>query len=1504
MSGHKRKLPVQVISAKPQPEKKPRALGQSVESTFPNMMDDRLIRKHSPFESSIYYRELLKQESVEDITSQLLQAINEGLIPPKAFAPWLGVSKSPVAIREGLKQNVSVQVRDLTIHRLSKDLSSAIWKEIWDGLGGVDGMLDIFSTLSVLEVRKACKIIGRCARGTESSEKRECITQLFQGLQPSIFPHAMHKTNDSRPLGRYYRLLLPSCSHELIESAISGELKEMLHFEYSVALLRNHSEIMRKNQLQSLHNNPSEAILNKLLQQCPPITATEPGFSESMTFSLTVLRALADSDVSGIDDEFFIKSLVQPLLARAIRKRVKSAKKKEIVDLVMQYLEVHPSAGAQITNNLGDVRHMVAECWSRKPEMFERHLRRLCSHPAFGSSEHTDIDVWGNFLEKIPKRKRYSLLRLVLQESAGLDVDLDDDLKKVNGMLAPDMLRGLSDKQAISLFTRLRMTRGDEQLVWVYRSSTDYYFALPSEYQKTDGDPDLCYIALLVQNGDSAEAEKLAASYIERRKKKCQGASQPEQRGFYARSVLWAAIASGSLSQLSSVLEWMKRFMRDPLVLRDLYKFPTRTSRLLSGIPDPLVSTSTSDLHQRVQQANSILMNMFDTVCTALQEPSFNNGDWWEAIDIVYRAVDERMNLSLQLKNDLNLSDEEIYRILWEPTIHMLISLETKANQEGHERLNVRRVRGFIAFSIYVDVALKPKTSSVIVFLDNLAKARDDLWRTLRPTVYPTAAALPAIYPRGLAVQNLVSPWFLDVQDLETFAPFLASRVKKCLFPDPVAAIQSIPESKDALMAIGPFVDSYPHALRLHIPSSCDKSEKERRIQEVWEYLTTKLSKGRMSKQEAIRFWYPLIQNYLGEWRPEGYVAPKDQKWPLIPEVDDPHEPSEWNPFSCGRPDVPARSLGEPTYIDLSVVEERHGSLSIQDTINFSNPEAPAHEVSGNTIWDQRCEGAALAAMLYLDTKFRSTKERPLDPAKMASEKKPRYPSLYLDDDFLLGDYLHPLGAVNSIRAQVATIPPILLHRLAVNLMQALDEKDPTSSQYADLQHAAYGIFIALGESDKPSLAIEIIIRVVLDKPKSSAWHRQLLKLKFLRRLSAVQARLMLQHFANEILNRLQARKNMDQKPAENLDSAQSASSAKRKQKQEDQPFVKVTTLKLLAQLLLESQIVTEDFALSILQMLYQNATHFDVRLAVVKSLLGMLAVCKADRTDAIIAALEPVVSIAGNLNERRPLTEEDWIRAEETLELPEMEAVSRYSLDSCSPLVSTLFEHYDHCPEDRGKIQAFVQRILIPVVQRLKEQTARWAALFLKKYRPSDATENEFVLPALPRHQLVFNLCFETYPERVCCWPTVVLEDYMSYVVYNISRPQVIQAFNDGLNNNARLKSRPEVQKWLDIYNKPSHANITFNLFEFFMLPSGKITPEVVRQSIFKHFSAMLLSEPLTNGHLESFMIESTKSELLQADWWQPYGKPVLESMVKAVEQIRTNTWKTDSERKPSIPS
>ncbi|KAF1357622.1 hypothetical protein EJ07DRAFT_128193 [Lizonia empirigonia] len=1449
--------------------------------------------------------------SNEAITEQLLNAIEHGSLPTSTFAAWLSVCKTPNVVERSLRQKSSVHIRYLGIEQLKSGLASAQWKEFWDGLGGTSDLLNIFSDLSVWEVRYACKAIGRSARVGDVDSKRAYITELFQGLHPGSFPNARSKMTDSRPLSKYYQVLVPSCTEEVVNRVTSEEEKGKWQFVRERQLLQQHSRSLGRTALDSLFQGQSPDAKNKerlkaLSTQFPTSTTPEPGFSASMAFALDLLREVTTTGSTHVEDVWVVENLIRPLLRRGVRKRISWSRMHEITGLTLLYLEQHRGAAKTVTNAKGDVLHMIALCWSRRSTLFEQALRSFLKIVFHSMSRLEDFE---DLLTGAPRSRRFSLLHFCCQEVTGVDLDDGDlDLQKVQGPLTPGLLDSIGPPHALRLFGRLRNARGDAGLVELGHYNS--VLVTTRTLDVYEGDPDLYYLVLLNRNGMYGDAESHAASILEARKKTTRTSYNRETRAEHALSAWACANASGSLKLLSETLQWAKSFVRDQLTAVKLFStYYDETYKLLSGF---LIHSNQNlrpqELRQRVKHANAIMIDLLDIAYSALREPFFKATDWRSTINVFTRVVEERIKNYLAVKKEMGASDDDMYHALWEDTIATLIQAEKLANEEEHEKLGANTVAGVVSgLTVVTGSDAKIDEKATWMFLDNLAKARNQLWTQLRPARYPDVLTLPEPFPRGLPVQFLLASGIPNVTDLSRFAPYISSRVEAAVFVHPDVALKPVSADDPTQKAIGVFVDSYKYALGAYIPDACDPQEKERRLKKVWDHATGPLSDRRMNYEEASRFWKNSVpyhlQSILSGILPEREHVP----WPVVPTTDDPSVTQEWDPLE-GRPadvNIKVRKLGKATYIDYSLLSGQY-KPNIRSEYHLPVPQVPAESSSVGSIWGYHStaaeqEAGALAALLYLDAKYSSTTRILTTP--FPSQEDIRYPCLYLDESFLSRDEIRVPDAAAYLSSHISLIPVRLFHGIAATLVGRFNSKQNPPT----LEQAAFSLIGALSERNNPGLAFGLAIQVIIGQPSASSWHRLLFHNGFLQRLSASDARSCIEKFAEAIGEKINEQKR-DAKAKADKNKVDDASQALREgAPQRNQAFVKITTLKSLAQVLNGSMYIGDDVSLKILSNLSSKISHVDVRLSILQTLLSKLDISRPELWEHVILALEAFIPLAGSLDEREPMTEDDWARAEETLEIPKIQLTTKKSWQEDSPMLNALLGYYLKL-DGTALLDTYLERVILPLVQTLKQQTVRWSALFLKKYAFEDSTT---LLPPVPRGITILEQILTKACKRSHLLPRTLLDEYMAYLLYRITPTEAICALNKGLTDDPAVKSKPEVATWLELYGN-GVENQWLHRFPFTRIAnfgdeentdgSLYVTHQLYQKRWLEIFSAFLWADAPNYNQLKVFVSTLTNPYSLSQPWWNAYGRSTIEAMLAYVNSIRTRDWEADRSRKPAV--
>ncbi|GAW12833.1 hypothetical protein ANO14919_022040 [Xylariales sp. No.14919] len=341
-------------------------------------------------------------------------------------------------------------------------------------------------------------------------------------------------------------------------------------------------------------------------------------------------------------------------------------------------------------------------------------------------------------------------------------------------------------------------------------------------------------------------------------------------------------------------------------------------------------------------------------------------------------------------------------------------------------------------------------------------------------------------------------------------------------------------------------------------------------------------------------------------------------------------------------------------------------------------------------------------------------------------------------------------------------------------------DQDDTS---ATMDQLAYQAVSKLAHSDTPMLSRDLIRRVIIEHPEASSWHRRFLSIGYVRALPAEAAKSMLLSFATAVGAKL-----------EEQSHGKAGGGA-------PQSLIKVSTVKYLAQLLNDADFISAEAAVEVLVELFNSTTHVDVRLACLDALLNTLnGVAESSGEDwkldpmaeKILSTLDSVVSIAGNINERQPVSAADWAKAEANTTIP---------ATSDSPDIPPLFEmilsaaagtRFPGLKKLEGEL---FSRLVLPSLQHLQEQHGRWFSAFLAKHRPALRAE------ALPRVPVTPRIWRYLLRHQGHLLPPAAVDEYSRYVDLQLQTPGEIQDFNSALQSDAALRSDASVRHWLSVF-------------------------------------------------------------------------------------------------------
>jgi hypothetical protein len=1473
-----------------------------------------LLREPPGDDLAAHFKLLLRSYEEQEISLELFRLAEQEAIPPTTVAVWLGVSKSPEAVLLALKQEFSISIRQYAVKAFGKALHNNDWRKFWEGVGGTAGVLELLTRFSVNDVNYFFGRLRKHIRSTHSAKGR-LMTELVQGINPGEFPEARIKTSDERPI---YNL------HSNLQLCDDTFVKENLNLVkdwnscYDYGCVRSHYQIFRDicfkcNDWDDLQKK--SFCLEELTQSIPSLPSPTRGFSASMEFSVELLREI----VSRPGGKFFDgpniwNFVVSPLLKRAWnrRRRIGWDQWRDILLLCLKFLDTRPDSLYQLRpyEHRGITYYMIlswAYCPSNLRPTFESILTDLLHR-----FPDTEGGIWNHislYLTWVRRSMKYPLLKLGFMyiSNKSIDVERAESLKSIKpGPWPVDWFLDLERDNALRLLKRLRDIYVDGFL----SDNTKHTSILNS----VQGDKVHILLGIL---GDSEVAEK---EFEKSMKQTMQSRDQDERSEFGAMTICYA-IATGSPATLERALNWGKRFIKDPLTSRGIFSWiliREESIGLLSGIPqapDRPITSSIDDIKSRVSHSNKIIYLIIELFCLAIKEPFFNFRDWSSPLMVFTHVVEERMKRTISMLKDLKLSVDDVYAIVWKPTVSMAIQIEKLSMEPSYE--------GTFQFAPYG--AIKSINSSQIPaearlpclrFVDELARERDQLWTPHRILNTPAVTVLPKSLRYGLPIQYMFAE-SVAFRWAAGATPFLFDRAKAAVFPDPDEMLTPVPEDEEVREAVNQFVDNYSIALKLYVHQAIDTEEWSTRIQKAFDYAIDHLSLSRMDEEEASSMWREIFNplGYFPKLKVVDRATIKVEAFQLSSDIDS-GETLEWNPADnfTRRPGIEPREL-KLTYLDYSI-EVRPWSSSKSKSV--PQPKTKGYKPQPLHIWDDHWiellllrDGLLISVLLYLDTFTKGP--RSILTTTFPSVSDPRFPSLYLADEFLQQKDVSLNVALACFQNHHwKDFPPTLLFNVTKAALNALST-NTVDSEYANFCRIAYGLLKLLRKSDNPSLAIDLILESVLDRPKDSSWHRKLLTNSFFARLSPTQAQSLLRNFSMAIQNKLkQQTKRQAEKPTDTTSStAPSNNSA----------FVKVTTIKQLAQLLNDSVYVKTDFAIDILIDLLKNGNHVDIRVSVMQSLLQKLQLSNDAQAEKILSGLESLIAVAGDVNERTPLSDRDWAEAEAHKEPPEIQyaMVKGKSLNRQIPPVLTAVFQASNARYVVNKSKEWrcqiATRILYPALKRSVLSNTRWLKIFAKKYDQDLDSLNVPMLPVFP--ELLTTILNQSAWKDI---PAFLARLHHRFIMTNLAPSRKLQEFNKSLNEPS-LRSNPEICHWLALYgrqseyHKPQNDNLLWDNVLFRRLhawkPKHSLGEDCLPLSELRErclAQAKVLSFHYGDSTRLQDFLAGTYARHDQDErydvGYDPLGgaRPVVERVVAYVDSLRTPKWQRNPDRVPAV--
>ncbi|KAF4480190.1 hypothetical protein FAGAP_12079 [Fusarium agapanthi] len=461
------------------------------------------------------------------------------------------------------------------------------------------------------------------------------------------------------------------------------------------------------------------------------------------------------------------------------------------------------------------------------------------------------------------------------------------------------------------------------------------------------------------------------------------------------------------------------------------------------------------------------------------------------------------------------------------------------------------------------------------------------------------------------------------------------------------------------------------------------------------------------------------------------------------------------------------------------------------------------------------------------------------------------------------------------------SLSPPLQAELARFLIDRTRERLGSEAIRAQMQDIVF-VIERLASSDQPSLACPFIRDLVLDSEgakESSSWHRHLLSVGFLSVLPAKPAKEMLHTMVSAIKEKMREQnQNTDAKEQAERSKETTKEDASAGPKPSQGPSIKVTTVKMLAQILQYNLFMDPSSSCEILFGLLAEARHIDIRITITNSLFAILEepTCPPSLQRRILDALgEYIVPAAAQLNERRGLTEADWV-ATSTQDAPLPE------IGDETPLLELLISKVrgqSLKEEDKRSLASLV----MSAVEKSAANNTRWMKPFLSKN--NFALEEE--IPHLPVHLTTVSALYEQLQPYT---PVSVFNMVRSAALINVDPSPGIQRITKAIQGDRELVNSKAGKHWLSQFSNPGRDSFKFGI----MLSAAMMLQSFVIEYIEKLLKigqadmVMTLVMRLSGGRFKG-----------RQNWndWMENSVPVIKKIIAKTEEVQESIRSKEAE-------
>lgn len=527
------------------------------------------------------------------IDSLLLDSIHKEALPVPIYSLWLSIAVrySPHLFHVALRDPVSCGVRKAAINAVARAFHSKNWKDAWDVLGGATGLKKAMKDMPQKEVWLLSVAIAKCKNRSDLDDAAARVEGLFR-----LFDETRNESTQ-RPLSFQLSPLVDLCSDAFIVNYLSRyplNSPIVLRRLHSLASIR--PGLLRKIAVGSVGFHLSgrvkvirdcaDALIRTRLPYIPVHLPTDDPSSDlpsRLAFCVDLVHAVFDDPTLQSHVQAVLRHYIYETLKTEVRRRCEFDYILEFFNRVLRYY----SGRDELWKREGEpLVESVLRYWSdARISSFTAARRQWGTRP---STKHTEalesllIDIVSQFpqqrldvrrdrrafdsrivrlLDEIYPSSRLPFIKLFCRHAKFLGIDLDGwppSERETHLFPAWDLrlLRALTPADAKWLFDRsLAINDCDEFL-----SLSDDVNGNRIPWS------DQCLLKTAWESHDpSPHNFPFTLKVLDEIKKRAERERDPEARLTQANIAVRLAQASVSLDILQQVVEWTRRYLRDPV---------------------------------------------------------------------------------------------------------------------------------------------------------------------------------------------------------------------------------------------------------------------------------------------------------------------------------------------------------------------------------------------------------------------------------------------------------------------------------------------------------------------------------------------------------------------------------------------------------------------------------------------------------------------------------------------------------------------------------------------------------------------------------------------------------------------------------------------------------------------------------------------------------------------------------------------------------------------------